>query len=137
MILKMAHVAKNEGVVRLYKSNDPDHFADGEQLRDFIYLKDAVGMTIKFLMHPIFGIYNIGQGKPTSWNELAAALFKALNKEKRIEYIEMPKELKEKYQNYTCADMKKTNSVLKLKTTSLPEAVREYVQDYILPNARW
>lgn len=138
MVLKMAHVAHQEGVIRLYKSNEPHRFADGEQLRDFIYLKDAVKITCDFLTKPLFGIYNIGQGKAITWNALGRALFQALGKKEDIRYIEMPKELNGQYQNYTCADMNKTFSVFEpLKMTPIGEAVREYVQDYLLRSARW
>lgn len=137
MVLKMADIARQEGVIRLYKSNEPDRFADGEQVRDFIYLKDAVKMTCDFLNAPLFGIYNIGQGRATSWNELARALFSALDKPADIRYIEMPATLNGQYQNYTCADMKKTFGVNQLKMTPIFEAVREYVNDYLLKSERW
>jgi len=138
MVLKMAHIANQEGVIRLYKSNDPDRFADGEQVRDFIYVKDAVRMTCDFLDKPLFGIYNLGQGQAISWNDLARFLFSALGKEANIRYIEMPKELNGQYQNYTCADMNKTFAALnRSKMTPIRDAVREYVQDYLLQSARW
>src|SRR5262249_52733829 len=109
MIYKMTEKAIKEGKVQLFKSNDP-RFAHGEQCRDFIYLKQAVEMTCKLLdpkHRHICGIYNIGQGKPTTWNELTRALFKALGKEPVIEYVDMPPDLAKQYQNYTCADMTK------------------------------
>lgn len=138
MVLKMAHIAKDEGVIRLYQSNEPERFADGEQVRDFIYLKDAVKMTCHFLEGQVCGIYNIGQGKATSWNELAHALFAALGKKAEIRYIEMPKELHGQYQNYTCADMRKTLAVFdRFQMTPISHAVKEYVQTYLFQSARW
>ena len=142
MVLKMMRKAENEGVIPLYKSNDPK-YGDGEQLRDFVYVKDAVRMTCAFLepkYRSIGGLFNIGQGQATSWNELATALFQALGKEPNIEYIDMPKELLKQYQNYTKAEMGKIRSVLPAsicQVKNVRAAVKEYVQEYLLPNARW
>ena len=99
-------------MIRLFHSNDPDQFADGEQKRDFIYVKDAVRMTCAFLNNSAGGIFNIGSGIASTWNSLADAIFKAIDKEKVIDYIDMPEDLAGKYQNYTCADMSKTRGVL-------------------------
>lgn len=141
MVLKMTHIAQNEGTIRLYKSNEPERFADGEQCRDFIYLKDAVRMTCTLLEpahRAVAGIYNIGLGETTTWNALANALFQALDKKTQIAYIDMPPELNRQYQNYTCADMRKFNKIFNhIARQSIPTAVREYVQDYLLKNERW
>jgi ADP-L-glycero-D-manno-heptose 6-epimerase len=138
MVFKMAYIARDEGAVRLYQSNEPERFADGEQKRDFIYVKDAVKITCDFLFQPIFGLYNLGQGKATSWNELALALFNALGKKPDIRYIEMPKELQGQYQNYTCADMTKTFAHFdSSQMTPILASVKDYVQNYLLKNARW
>ncbi len=136
MVLKMTRKAEKEGVVCLYRSNDPK-YPDGGQLRDFLYVKDAVRMTCAFLSNQLCGIYNIGAGQTTSWNELAGALFAALGKETRIEYIEMPPELSRQYQNYTCASMKKYGAQIPFSITPVREAVKEYVQEYLLRDARW
>jgi len=141
MVLKMMEKAKNEGVIHLYKSNDLK-YSDGGQMRDFIYVKDAVRMTCALLdpkYRNVTGIYNIGQGVPTTWNDLADALFKSLEKRSRIEYIEMPPELSRQYQNYTCADMAKFLKIFSggVKQTPIEEAVREYVQDYLMSHDRW
>ncbi len=141
MVLKMTHIAQNEGTIRLYKSNDPKQFADGEQCRDFIYLKDAVRMTCELLKPEyahINGIYNIGMGKTTTWNRLAESLFSALNRGAQIAYIDMPPELNRQYQNYTCADMRKFNKIFDgFPMTPVECAVREYVQDFLLHQRRW
>jgi len=138
MVFKMAHIASQEGVIRLYQSNDPDRFSDGEQVRDFIYVKDAVKITSGFLFNSACGLYNVGKGVATSWNQLALSLFDALGKKPSISYIEMPKELNGQYQNYTCADMTKTLAAFdSLSTHSISHSVREYVQDYLLPSVRW
>ena len=141
MVLKMTHIAQIEGTIRLYKSNEPHRFADGEQCRDFIYLKDAVQMTCA-LMKPehrnVCGIYNIGMGKTTTWNSLASDLFDALMKKAQIAYIDMPPELSRQYQNYTCADMRKFNKIFDgFPMTPVKTAVREYVQDFLLHHRRW
>lgn len=138
-ITRMLPQAKEEGVIRLFKSSDPKTFADGEQKRDFIYVKDAARMTCEFLSNEAAGIFNIGMGVATSWNTLAKAVFKAIGKPIQIEYIWMPEDLVGKYQNFTQADMKKTNHTLKAKAQTMPieEAVTEYIQKYLLKGERW
>ncbi len=96
-----------EGKLRLFKSYKKE-YADGGQLRDFIYVKDVVDVMLWFYENKdIKGIFNLGTGKAQSWNDLAHALFKAMNKPANIEYIEMPDNLKNQYQYFTQADMKK------------------------------
>ena len=142
MVLKMCQKADREGKIELFKSNDPQ-YGHGDQCRDFIYVKDAVRMSCEFLKpkyRNAAGLFNIGQGKVTTWNELASALFKALNKPANIEYIDMPAELSRQYQNYTCADMRKFNTLFSSDlsaASSIDDAVREYVQEYLMRNARW
>lgn len=138
MVYKMIPVVQQEGVIRLFKSSEPEKFGDGDQCRDFIYVKDAVKMTCDFLQESRGGIFNIGRGKPTTWNELAEAVFKALNKTPQIEYIEMPTDLVKQYQNYTCADMSKYSQDKELKLGYDTEsAVKDYVQNHILLDRRW
>lgn len=137
MVLKMTHKANSEGIIHLYKSNDPIHFLDGEQCRDFIYLKDAVRMTCGFLDHQASGLYNIGSGLTTTWNQLAQALFKALHAPPQIHYIDMPSELNRQYQNYTCADMRKFHKIFPQVETSIEHAVRDYVCNYLMQRKRW
>jgi ADP-L-glycero-D-manno-heptose 6-epimerase len=134
MVFKMVPAVQKEGAVRLFKSTDPDQFADGGQCRDFIYVKDAVRMTCQFLEDPRGGIFNIGMGQPTTWNQLATAIFKALNKPVHIEYIDMPQDLGAQYQNYTCADMNKCG--LKVAFDIEP-AVDDYVNHYLIPGKVW
>lgn len=139
MVYKMLPKVQNEGVVHLFKSTDPDQFGDGDQCRDFIYVKDAARMTCDFLFNNISGIFNIGRGSPTTWNELARALFKAVGKEANIQYIEMPQDLKKQYQNYTCADMKKfleKHQGSTFTTYNIEEAVSDYVC-YLTEDKRW
>jgi ADP-L-glycero-D-manno-heptose 6-epimerase len=142
MIYKMFAVANSGKPIKLYKSNDPK-YKDGEQLRDFIYVKDAVKMTCELLtdaFKDVSGIFNIGSGKPITWNTIANALFAALGKPAKIEYIDMPDNLDDQYQNYTCADMTKYNKIHGLDSTkcmSIEDAVKDYVQNYLMKNWTW
>jgi ADP-L-glycero-D-manno-heptose 6-epimerase len=136
-VLKMVPEVLNTGVIRLFKSNDP-RFGDGEQVRDFIYVKDVVKMTAAFLKNQVTGIFNVGTGRPSTWNQLGYAVIKALDRKVPIEYTEMPRDLIGKYQNYTCADMTKwKQNHLPEPTFSLEEAVIDYVRNYILPHKCW
>lgn len=136
-IAKTFSKAKNEGTVSLFKSNDLERYADGEQARDFIYLKDAVKMTCAFLSEKGSGIYNIGLGAATTWNQMATYLFDALEKQSLITYIDMPQEIRYQYQNYTCADMRKFHTIFPMSIMPMHEAVGEYVSNYLLSTARW
>lgn len=143
MVLKMAKKAAKGEPIELFASNHPD-YGDGEQKRDFIYVKDAVRLTYKFLepeFSNVHGIFNIGSGFATTWNQLASALFQALEKKPLIQYIPMPLKIRHQYQNFTKANMCKYFSLIdgcKNPITSLDTAVEEYVRDYILQgDARW
>lgn len=144
-ILKMFDAAKVGQPLKLFKSNDPLRYADGDQCRDFIYLKDAVKMTCAFLkpkFMPIGGIFNIGLGKATTWNQMAGHLFESLRIDPNILYVSMPENLNRQYQNYTCADMLKFHTIFSSKgetisTTSMKDAVCDYVSSYLLRNDRW
>jgi ADP-L-glycero-D-manno-heptose 6-epimerase len=121
------------GKLRLFKSHNP-RYKDGEQLRDFVYIKDAVDMTLFFLEHKEKnGIYNIGAGKARTWNDLAKAIFNALNKPLNIEYFDPPKQLEEKYQYFTEANLDKLKKAGYNKPlTSLEEGVSDYIKNYLL-----
>lgn len=125
--------------VRLFKSTEPAKYADGEQKRDFIYVKDAVRMACAYLENEVGGIYNIGSGRASTWNELALAVYHALDRPSQIEYIDMPSELVNKYQNYSRADMKRTESVLKEEChcMRLEDSVADYVRNYLVPGKLW
>jgi ADP-L-glycero-D-manno-heptose 6-epimerase len=122
------------GVIRLFKSYRPE-YRDGEQRRDFLYVKDAVRMTLHLAENPrAAGIFNIGSGKAHTWNELARALFSALGREPRIEYVEMPETIRDKYQYFTEAKIDKLRSAgYAQPITPLADSVRDYVQNYLLP----
>jgi ADP-L-glycero-D-manno-heptose 6-epimerase len=125
--------------VKLFKSSEPHLYKDGEQKRDFIYVKDVVKITSAFLENEVGGLYNVGSGEASTWNALTHAVFKALNRPVQIEYIDMPADLVNKYQNYSCADRKKLEAVLNDQacTMSLEDSVEDYVKNYLLLNKIW
>ena len=121
------------GKMKLFKSYRPE-YADGEQLRDFLYVKDAVKMIWFLFNRQAAGLFNIGSGKAESWNKLAGAAFSALEKPVDIEYIEMPEHLRDRYQYYTCAEMTKLRDLgYTEETTSLEDAVYDYIRNYLVP----
>ena len=136
VVLKAYQQIKATGKMRLFKSYRAE-YADGEQKRDFLYIKDAVDMTLFFLDRlEVNGIFNIGSGIARSWNELANAIFKALGKKPNIEYFDMPEELKDRYQYFTQADISKLrNAGYDKSITPLEESVRDYVQNYLIPHS--
>jgi len=121
------------GRVKLFKSANPE-YKDGEQMRDFIFIKDAVNMTLFFLNYPDkCGLFNVGTGKARKWNDLVKALFDALNKEVDIEYIDLPPHLLDKYQYFTEADMDKLKKAgYTAATVSLESGIKDYVKNYLL-----
>ena len=125
------------GRVQLFKSHKPE-FKDGEQMRDFLYVKDAVEMTLHFADHPqgekAAGLYNLGSGEANTWLTLTRAIFAALGRPPQIDFIEMPEVLRGKYQYYTKADIAKLReSGYARPMTPLGDAVRDYVQGYLVP----
>ncbi len=134
MVLKAYQQIKQSGKVKLFKSYVPQ-YRDGEQMRDFIYIKDCVNTMWWFLQNPqVTGIYNLGTGKARSWNDLVGAVFAALNQPAKIEYIEMPEEIRSQYQYFTEADMRKLQSVHpEFACASLEDSVRDYVRNYLEP----
>lgn len=138
-VQRMLTTAQQEGVVSLFQSSEPKKYADGKQERDFIYVKDVARMTCAFLENDSYGIYNIGRGSPVTWNAMAEAVFHAINKPVNIKYIPMPADLIGKYQNHTCADMRRTQSVLKKQAACMPfaESVKDYVCNHLIPGKIW
>ncbi|MDP8253542.1 MAG: ADP-glyceromanno-heptose 6-epimerase [Candidatus Kaelpia aquatica] len=131
-IIKAYEQIKERGEVRLFKSYK-DEVIDGEQMRDFIYLKDAVKMSLFFFENRYLGgIYNIGTGEAHSFNQLVEAVFRALNLEPDIKYVDMPQELKEQYQYFTQADTSKINSAgYSGECCDFDSAVLDYVKNYL------
>lgn len=134
-ILKAFEQIKAAGRVKLFKSHNPE-YADGEYVRDFLYIEDAVDMTLFFLDNPnVSGLYNIGTGRARSWNDLVKATFAAMDKEPVIEFAEMPQSIRNQYQYYTEADISKIRKAgYRKKTTPLESAIKDYVQNYLRSN---
>ncbi len=121
------------GKVKLFKSCNPN-YKDGEQMRDFVYVKDAVDMTLFFLERKDRnGLFNVGSGKARTWNDLVTALFNAAGKPVNIEYIDLPGHLVEKYQYFTEARLEKIKKAGYSKNINLlEEGVTDYVKNYLL-----
>jgi len=119
------------GKMALFKSYI-DEYKDGEQMRDFIYIKDAVDMILFLLDHEnAHGIYNIGSGRAETWNALATAAFEAMDKAVNIEYIDMPEHLRDRYQYYTKTEMGKLRALgYNKEVTSLKDAIADYIRNY-------
>jgi ADP-L-glycero-D-manno-heptose 6-epimerase len=128
---------QTEGVIRLFKSYRSD-FRDGEQKRDFLYVKDAVAMTLYLAATPkANGLFNIGSGVARTWLDLAKAVFAALKREPRIEFIEMPETIRDKYQYFTQANLARLRAAgYTAPVTSLEDAVTDYVRNYLVPDKR-
>ena len=128
---------KKTGEMTLFKSHHPD-FEDGQQMRDFLYVKDAVCMTLWLTENnKANGLFNLGSGKARSWIDLAHAIFSALQMEPIVRFIEMPDILKEKYQYFTEAKVKKLEtSGYPILLFELEDAVKDYVINYLVPDRR-
>jgi len=133
MVVQAFEQIQERGTIRLFKSY-LDDYADGEQMRDFVYIKDAVAMVLFFLDNPeVCGIYNVGAGKARTWNDLANAAFDALGKKPRIEYIDMPDQLINQYQYFTELKMDKIiNAGYARPSTSLEDGIADYVKNYLV-----
>ncbi len=132
LVAKAYRQIQGTGKVRLFKSYRSD-YGDGEQVRDFIYIKDCTAVLAWLLEHPtVHGLFNLGTGKARSWNDLATAIFSALGKPVRIEYIDMPETIRDAYQYHTEATMDKLRRAgCQLLFHSLEDAVKDYVQNYL------
>ncbi len=121
------------GSVKLFKSHRDD-YRDGEQQRDFIYVKDAVAMTLHLAECGATGLYNVGAGKAQTWLDLVRPIFAALRVPERIEFVDMPVELRGKYQYSTCADTTRLRAAgYDAPVSALRDAVTDYVANYLLP----
>lgn len=135
LVHKSFEQIKSSGKVKLFKSHRPD-FKDGEQLRDFIYVKDVVGAMIE-LADPEkaehSGIYNLGTGVARSFLDLTKATFKSMGIAPNIEFIDMPEALRGQYQYYTQAEVDKLmNALPGFEFTSLEDGISDYVQNYLM-----
>ncbi|HVT88575.1 MAG TPA: ADP-glyceromanno-heptose 6-epimerase [Tepidisphaeraceae bacterium] len=126
---------QSTGKVRLFKSYHPQ-YQDGEQKRDFIYVSDAVDVTLYFALENrgIGGLFNCGTGEARTWNDLVKAVFSAIGEKPQIEYVDMPAQLRENYQYFTQADMIKLRKHGKYEKpfVTLEQGVATYVKDHLV-----
>ena len=137
LVNKAYEQIRDTGRVRLFRSYRPE-YRDGEQRRDFVYVKDVVEMTLHLARVPgAAGLYNVGSGEAHTWLELAGALFAAMGREPEIEFIEMPEAMRARYQYYTCADISRLRGTgYDAPVTPLDAAVADYVKGYLEPDHR-
>ncbi len=126
-----------KGSVQLFKSGRPD-YQDGEQMRDFVYVKDVVDVTLFFAdARDSGGLFNCGTGVARTWRDLVTAVYSAMGREPKIDYIDMPAELQGKYQYFTQATVANLRAVgYTAPFTTLEDGVRDYVTTYLQPLAR-
>lgn len=124
---------KETGKVKLFRSHRSD-FADGMQLRDFVYVKDVVRVLYWFMMHhPQSGIYNLGTGQARPFLTLAESTFRAMGLEPNIEFVDMPEDIRDKYQYFTEASMRKMRAVgFKRSFYTLEDGAKSYVRRYLM-----
>jgi len=132
VVLKIYEKVSNNLQVNLFKSHNV-RFKDGEQLRDFIYVKDVISIIEWFLNNPKKnGLYNVGTGKPRSFNDIAKCIFKNTNKASNVKYINTPLKIRKQYQYYTKANIKKLRDCgYKKKFFSLEEGIKDYIREYL------
>ncbi len=137
LVCKAYEQVIHTGTIKLFKSYRPE-YQDGEQKRDFIYIRDAVEMTLYLASSSTAGgLFNVGGGVARSWLDLAKAIFFALKIAPHIEFIEMPESIRSQYQYHTLADISKIRSTgYSSPTISLEDAVREYVTLYLASGTR-
>lgn len=134
VIFHAFHQIRDNGKVKLFRSHRPE-YKDGWQLRDFIYVKDVIDVCVFLLNNHVEStIYNLGTGKARSFYDLAAATFDALKKDRIIEFIDIPADIRDKYQYFTEAKMQKLiRAGYDKPFTSLEDGVKNYVEQYLSP----
>jgi ADP-L-glycero-D-manno-heptose 6-epimerase len=134
VVLKAYLQIQDTGRVKLFKSYRPE-YRDGEQVRDFLYVKDAVAITLHLaasVAPAAAGLFNVGSGEAHTWNDLARCVFRAMGKDVAIDYVDMPEAIRERYQYATKADIGKLRRTgYSDGITSLRDAVRDYVVNYL------
>lgn len=135
VVHKGYHQILETGQLKLFKSHRPD-YRDGEQKRDFLYVKDAAEMVLHLAEQPLAGgLFNLGSGMAATWLELGQAIFAAMGRPSQIAFVDMPDHLRDKYQYFTQADMTRFQETQYPETlTPLREAVEDYVQNYLMTN---
>ena len=124
---------RQTGKLKLFKSYRKE-YADGEQRRDFVYIKDCVRVMAWLMANrDVGGVFNVGTGQARTWNALARGVFAAMGREPQIEYVDMPDTLRGKYQYYTCADLKKLEARgCDVGFRPLEDGITDYVQNYLM-----
>lgn len=140
VVIKTFHSIQKTGQMELFHSHRPD-CKDGEQSRDFIYIKDVVNLTLSiFHSQQIYGLYNIGTGQSRSFNDLVLAVFTALDSPPHLSFIPMPESIRPHYQYYTQADISKlrhtfaTHHIPFPEISSLEHTIQDYICNYAIQN---
>ena len=136
VIMHAFYQIQSKGSMTLFKSHHPD-FKDGEQIRDFIYVKDIVSICVWLMeQQPSSGLYNAGTGEGRTFVDLANGLFSAIEKPADIQFIDTPIDIRDKYQYFTQADTKKLRAAgYSIPFTSLEDGIKEYVTEFLLTQA--
>ncbi len=133
LVDKAFHQIQETGTIRLFKSYRSE-YRDGEQRRDFLYVKDAAEMTLHLADREAFGLFNLGSGQAHTWLDLVRPIFRSLRVPERIEFVDMPPQLRDKYQYCTCATIDRLRAAgYDRPVTPLDRAVDDYVSNYLLP----
>lgn len=138
VIFHAYHQIQKNGTMKLFRSHRPD-FRDGEQLRDFVYVKDVTSVCFFLLHHrKDSGLYNLGSGKARTFLDLVKQTFSAMNHMEDITFIDTPADIRDKYQYFTEADMSKLVAIgYDIPFTSLEQGVEDYVTNYLIPDKTW
>ena len=133
LVDKAFHQIQETGTIRLFKSYRSE-YRDGEQRRDFLYVKDAAEMTLHLADREAFGLFNLGSGQAHTWLDLVRPIFRSLRVPERIEFVEMPAQLRDKYQYCTCATIDRLRAAgYERPVPALDSTVDDYVSNYLLP----
>ena len=134
VIFHAFHQIQRTGKMKLFRSHRPD-FADGKQRRDFIYVKDVTEVLLHFMNSKLSpGMYNLGTGKARTFIDLVNSTFHAMNREPLVEFIDIPADIRDKYQYFTEANMQKLRGTGYRKSfTGLEDGVEDYVKNYLIP----
>jgi ADP-L-glycero-D-manno-heptose 6-epimerase len=137
LVQKAYETVRDTGRVKLFRSHRPD-YKDGEQRRDFVYVKDVVNMTLHLAESAdAAGLYNIGSGEAHTWLSLTGALFAAMGRAPAIDFIDMPDAMRDRYQYFTQADIGRVRATgYTAAPTPLADAITDYVQSYLARDAR-
>jgi ADP-L-glycero-D-manno-heptose 6-epimerase len=138
VILQAYNTISETGKMKLFRSHHPD-FKDGEQARDFIYVEDIARVILFFMEHrKDSGIYNVGTGKANTYLNLTRAVFKSMHLDEKIEFIDIPLDIRSKYQYYTCANINKLRNIgYNHPFIDLETGINDYLSNYLIPGNRY